>query len=157
MNYLYKNRDNSRKLPFDVLNIIYEYADPFLYVKKQIIHKSYCLDDFMYKRMKKEIGKTFSNSHNGWGEYVIYKYNILWNYNSHIIITPSNINAQENKIHIVNFYKLLFSPKPTSICGLATFLLGSYRTKIIMDLEANGHTINRRYSTKQLYKKWIKL
>lgn len=149
MNYLYKNRDNSLKLPFDVLNIIYEYADPFLYVKRQIRNKTYCLDNFMYQRMKKEIEKTFINSHNGWGHYYLF--------NSDISITPHNIKALEHKTAIIETYKIMFFNPSTSICGLRTFPIGSYRTKIIMDLEANGYTINRRYSTKQLYKQWIKL
>ena len=103
MNYLhkvlYKERDRSRKLPFDVMNIIYEYSDPLHFVKQQIINKDYDLDEIMYQK------------------------------NSSIFI-----------------------------CGLLTkYNIYSHRTKLIIDLKANGHKADSRYSTKQLYKKWLKL
>ena len=41
MNYLAKNTENSLLLPCDVMKLIYEYADPFLYIKKQIENKQY--------------------------------------------------------------------------------------------------------------------
>jgi hypothetical protein len=44
MNYLLKNLNNSLTLPVDVMKIIYEYADPFIYIKKQIENKSYKLN-----------------------------------------------------------------------------------------------------------------
>lgn len=52
MNFLKQNLDNSLILPFDILNDIYEYADPLLHIRKQIENKEYDLDEIMYKRMK---------------------------------------------------------------------------------------------------------
>lgn len=43
MNYLSKNTENSLLLPNDVMKLIYEYADPFLYIRKRIENKSYKL------------------------------------------------------------------------------------------------------------------
>lgn len=43
MNYLRENLTNSLILPFDVVKIIYEYADPFIYIKNQIKNKEYKL------------------------------------------------------------------------------------------------------------------
>ncbi len=60
MNYLYKNRDNSRKLLFDVMNIIYKYADPFRLVKQQIVKKDNDLEEIMYKRMLRFIKDQIS-------------------------------------------------------------------------------------------------
>ena len=36
MNYLAKNLNNSLSLPYTVLKIIYEYADPLIDIRKQI-------------------------------------------------------------------------------------------------------------------------
>jgi len=41
MYYLAKNTKNSLLLPYDVMKLIYEYADPFIYIKKQIENKDY--------------------------------------------------------------------------------------------------------------------
>ncbi len=43
MNYLAKHLNNSLELPYDIMNLIYEYADPFIYVRKQIEDKDYKL------------------------------------------------------------------------------------------------------------------
>jgi hypothetical protein len=156
MNYLYINRDNSTILPFDVMNIIYEFADPLPLIKYAIINKSYCLDDIMYKKMRKIIEKTFTTSHNDWGLYIIfYTY-----FTPRNILTPSNINNENMKQDIINYYKklYLFASKQNKICGLYPHgTVGDYRYKLINDIAANGHPVNRKYSTKQLYKKWVKL
>jgi hypothetical protein len=150
MNYLYKNRDNSRKLPFDVMNIIYQYADPLAEVKKQIVNKDYDLDEIKYKRMIREIENNFINSNN--------EYEMIWRDN-YIVVNPSNIHTIEKK-HIISYYNFLFNitrQKRYKICGLDPDYLCSYRDSIISSLEASGHKVNNRYSTKQLYKKWLKL
>jgi hypothetical protein len=41
MNYLAKNTNNSLLLPYDVMKLIYEYADPFIHINKQIENKDY--------------------------------------------------------------------------------------------------------------------
>jgi hypothetical protein len=41
MNYLAKNLNTSLSLPYDVMKIIYEYADPMFAIIKQIENKSY--------------------------------------------------------------------------------------------------------------------
>ena len=60
MDYLYKHRDHSRKLPFDVMNIIYQYADAFRLVRQQIVNKDYDLDEAKYKIIIAEIKKHFN-------------------------------------------------------------------------------------------------
>lgn len=41
MNYLKNNLANSKSLPFDVMRLIYEYADPLIAIKKQIENQNY--------------------------------------------------------------------------------------------------------------------
>lgn len=148
MNYLYKNRDNSRKLPFDVMNIIYEYADPMVNIRKQIVNKEYNLDNIMYKRMIKKIKRHLSLGLN----YYIDFYEPI-NY--------MNMYEEIHKQPILNHYKqyiLYYEKYRRRVCGLdRRYNFYCQRTKIIMDLEANGVKVNKRYSTKQLYKKWLKL
>ena len=149
MNELYKNRDKSRKLPFDVMNIIYEYADPMLYVKKQIVNKEYDLDEIMYKRYLKEIRKDISRGLGG------------INIDFYTYIDHTNMYEEKYKQHILNYYKqlILYNERyRIRICGLYA-RIDSYchRSKIIMDLETNGIKVNRKHSKKQLYKKWVKL
>ena len=147
MNYLYKNRDNSLYLPFDVMNIIYEYADPIVKIKKQIINKEYNLDEIMYKRLLIKIKKDFSR---GLGYYIDF-----------YEINPNDIYNEIHKYPMLNhyrFYTLYYEKYRRRICGLDTrYDLYCQRTKIIMDLVANGVKVNKKYSTKQLYKKWLKL
>ena len=60
MNYLANNINNSLTLPFDVVKIIYEYADPFIYIKKQIENKSYKLNiSYRYKAEPSICGLTY--------------------------------------------------------------------------------------------------
>ena len=151
MNYLYKNRDNSRKLPFDVMNIIYEYADPMIQIRKQIVNKEYNLDIIMFERMVKYIKNEFSGG-------------LTFYLNYYEEINENNIYI--HKQSILNYYKryILYNALlRTRICGLDrryNFFSQNYlsqRTKIIMDLELNNIKVNNKYSTKQLYKKWLKL
>jgi hypothetical protein len=150
MDYLYKHRDHSRKLPFDVMNIIYEYADAMMKIRKQIANKNYDLDEIKYKRMIREIENNFINSNN--------EYEMIWRDN-YIVVNPSNIHNIEKK-HIISYYNYLFNitrQKRYKICGLDPDYLCSYRSSIIRSLEASGHKVNNKYSTKQLYKRWLKL
>ena len=148
MNELYKNRDKSRKLPFDVMNIIYEYADPMLYVKKQIVNKEYDLDNIMYKRMIKQIKKQLSR---GLDFYIDF----------YEPINHRNMYEERHKQYILNHYKqyiLYYERYKRRVCGLDRgYNIHYQRTKIIEDLNANGKKADTRYSTKQLYKKWVKL
>jgi len=47
MDFLKSNLNNSLILPFDVMLIIYQYADPFYYIHQQIDNGEYCLNDIM--------------------------------------------------------------------------------------------------------------
>jgi hypothetical protein len=158
MDYLYKHRDNSRKLPFDVMNIIYEYADPFLAVKKQIVNKDYDLEEIMYKRILRFIKDRISRGL----EFYIDFYEPITHINMY--------NKKHKQVMLYDYREYtLYSEtyRKRRICGLDIryehflerdkIILEMERDKIIMDLEANGHKVNRRYSTKQLYKKWLKL
>lgn len=147
MNYLYKNRDNSRKLPFDVMNIIYEYADPMINIRKQIVNKEYNLDDIMYKRLLIKIKKDMSRG--------------LRYYIDFYDIKPNDIDNKIHKNILLSHYKqytLYYERYMFRVCGLdRRYNFYCQRTKLIMDLNANGIKVNNRYSTKQLYKKWLKL
>lgn len=170
MNYLANNLNNSLTLSYDLMRLVYEYADPLNAIRKQIKNKEYDLDEIMYKRMKKHIIKN---------EYD--KSNISYCLHNHIgqrygfmFITNSNIDNIELKYMILNAksgYKDLFlwkSTRPNQICGLNPFYKSEYRYKMLEDLEykmsleyANNITKKyityRSYSTKQLYKKWLKI
>lgn len=145
MNYLYKNRDNSRKLPFDVMNIIYEYADPMLNVRKQIVNKEYDLDEIMYKRIIKEIEKTFISG------------TFWYNLNTDIV-TSNTLYEAIHKQTMLHYYRqniLYYEKYRVRICGLD--IRYNQRNRIMEDLYSNGVKVNTRYSTNQLYKKWLKL
>jgi hypothetical protein len=147
MNYLYKNRNNSRKLPFDVMNIIYEYADPMIKIRKQIVNKEYNLDDIMYKRLLIKIKKNFSRG--------------LSYYADFYEIEPNDVDNEIHKNVILNHHKqytLYYERYARRVCGLdRRYNFYCQRTKIISDLNANRKKVNNRYSTKQLYKIWLKL
>ena len=124
MNYLEKNLNNSLTLPYELMRIIYEYADPFNAIRKQIESKDYKLrDEFYYKDF----------------DY----------YNTYY----------DSKYITIQFIR---------ICNLHPYFNGAYRSQMIKDLQlkkdfdyTNGLTtkyINyKNYSTKQIYKLWLKL
>ncbi len=148
MNYLYKNRDNSRKLPFDVMNIIYQYADSLRLVKQQIVNKDYNLEEIMYTRILRFLENRASK---GLDFYLgPYQY-----------ASRDDMYDDKQKQPMLNYYRkniLYYETYRKRICGLdRRYNFYCQRTKIIMDLEASGHKVNSRYSTKQLYKKWLKL
>lgn len=98
MNYFYKNRDNSLYLPFDVMNIIYEYADPMVNIRKQIINKEFNLDNIMYERKIKEIKTYFKRG------YCIDFYQIEYNDIENIIHKPVLLKHYK-KYNLFNEYK----------------------------------------------------
>lgn len=162
MDYLYKNLDRSKSLPYDVMNIIYEYADPMVHIRKEIEKSHNLLDNIMYEKMKKYIQNRYI-------EYDRYDYNI----NETYIITPQEINDIELKHILLDAYKQKYFWRLrliNKICGLNTFYKCSYRGQMIEDLSLVEHIklslnpaniknfINHRnYSTKEIYKNWIKL
>lgn len=104
MNYLAKNIENSLLLPSDVMKLIYEYANPFIYIKKTIENKEYDLDEIMYKRMKSYILKYYRNNPNS-------IYYMIGNYDDIIFLNKHNINDKEYKYAILNYiggYKSMF-------------------------------------------------
>lgn len=117
MNYLKQNRANSIILPYDVMNIIYEYADPMSSICKQINNKEYDLDEIMYKKMKNYISKFYFNKN--------YSY-FISNANISLIITKNNINDITIKEMLLTGnagYKksFLFKHKNNKICGHFVF------------------------------------
>jgi len=145
--------------PYDIMRIIYEYADPLNQVRKQIENKKYDLDEFMYQRMKRILRENFDN---GRDEYYI---SPMTHINNYVIITKTNLDDNRNRDLIINGwcgYKseyLKFSKKTPNICGVYTNYGSSlYRNQMIKDLKVV--TPNIRYekrSIKQLYKLWKKL
>jgi hypothetical protein len=162
MNYLKKNLHNS-KLPYDIMRLIYEYADPLLAVIKQIENAEYDLDELMYQKMKKMILKHFTlDSYISFHEGLHNDY-----YGNEIVIDIHNMDNSIFKDVILNYsngYKQLFLYKhkiKPLICGLKKGDDDTYRHQILSDLQYNTQPVKKtkykRYSTKQLYKKWIKL
>jgi len=163
MNYLKKNLHNSQLLPYDVMKIISDYAQPLFL--KQIENGDYDLDELMYQKMKKMILKHFTlDTYITFHQYLHNNY-----YGDEIIIDIHNIDNSIFKDVILNYsngYKQLFLYKhktPPLICGLKKGYDDTYRHQILSDLQYNTQPVkkskykNKRYSTKQLYKKWIKL
>ncbi len=103
MNYLKNNLENSKVLPYDVMKIIYEYADPLLAIMKQIKNKEYDLDEIMYQRMKTFIIKKNQT-------YIYYTY-YLYTANIELYIHRHNIHNRDLKEYLLNAregYKELF-------------------------------------------------
>lgn len=159
MNYLAKNLSNSLLLPYDVMKLIYEYADPLIAIRKQIENKDYDLDEIMYQRMIKYIIKTtYIPNH------ISYLLTNIDSNQNFIFIENSNIydrNLKNYLLNAFNGYKNIFLWKitrPTNICGLESFYVCSYRQKMIKDIQITNNKIYYiKYSTKQIYKKWLKL
>ena len=158
MNYLAKNTNNSLLLPYDVMKLIYEYADPLNAVRKQIENKDYDLDEIMYKRMKKHIIKSMFFSYCLFVEQT----------NETYYIDNNNINNVDLKSIILNAkcgYKDFFlykSKRPAYICGLSSNNIEFIKVLMIWDLQtANIYKSKNpnydKYTTKNVYKKWLKL
>lgn len=143
MNYLKKNLHNSRALPYDIMKLISEYAEP--YFLKQIENKDYDLDEIMYKRMIKYINAYYNLYH----RISFFDKNDMLN----------NESYGYRKI----FLKEYNSQK---ICGLycnPIYHPLQYRKyKMLSDLEhakiyKNKNMNYDRYKMKNVYKKWLKL
>jgi hypothetical protein len=168
MEYLKKNLDNSLILPYDIMLSIYEYADYFCDIRRQIENKECDLQDIMYNRMKKYITTRF---------FVDNHYYMLSHYDgeqvSTFIIGPHNIDDIDLKDKLLNWYHgykhyfLWKSKKTQSICGIETHFSPNYLTseyfKSRMEdqikLTNNEEKYIRYdiYNVKQIYKMWINL
>lgn len=156
MNYLKNNLENSKVLPYDVMKIIYEYADPLLAIMKQIENKEYDLDEIMYQRMKKFIIRND----------IHYSY-YLYTANIELYIHRHNIHNRDLKEYLLNArsgYKELFlsEHKLNKICGLYNHNLNYKKIRMICDLRCANiykrrNTNCNEYKIKNVYKKWLKL
>ena len=61
MEFLKNNLNNSSILNYDIMKMIYEYADPMVEIRKQINNREYDLDEIMYNRMKSKILNKLNN------------------------------------------------------------------------------------------------
>jgi hypothetical protein len=155
MNYLKSNLSNSQILPYDVMKLIYEYADPIDGIRKQIDNKEYDLDEIMYNRMKKEILNRFD----------VYYLNRWSNQHQVTIVDKTNIDNISIRDLIINAelgYKDCYLTEHKSknkICGMDTRYGESFcRIQMIKDLkEVKPNVRYKIRSIKQLYKLWVKL
>lgn len=145
MNYLKKNLHNSIALPYDIMKIISEYAEP--YYLKQIENKDYNLDDIMYRRM---INLNIKCS------YRFFDYSYRYFDNDFIEVL--------DKLGIVYMYKNYFLQENEikKICGLNHHNLGYRKYLMILDLRhakiyKSTNTNYEKYKMKNVYKKWLKL
>ena len=158
MNYLKQNLHNSITLNYDIMKLIYEYADPLCSIRKQIDNKEFDLDEIMYNRMKNEI---MNNLNNGLGEYYLSN----WSIRQVIVINKMNINDfcfRDLIIYGQCGYKDLYlyqRLRQTKICGLdPTYGSSFFRYEMIKDLKEAKPNVNyTTRSIKNLYKLWIKL
>jgi len=158
MNYLKENLHNSITLNYDIMKLIYEYADHLCGIRKQIENKTFDLDEIMYNRMKKEIINTLNN---GLDEY----YLNYWTNDQMTAINETNIDEDSLRDLIIYGqcgYKDLYlyqRLRKTKICGLEPTYGSSYfRYEMIRDLKEVKPNVNYiTRSIKQLYKLWIKL
>jgi len=163
MDYLLNNLNNSLTLPHDVLQLIYEYADPFRHIRMELLSfYSFILEEKMYNKSK------------GYILYLLHQepeYGILRI--DDFIITFSNINDYNLRNIIINEYKkytLWRHARQPDICGLNPKYKSTayYRNQMIWDLELRmvmmyeiDSTIKyisyKKRSLKQLYQLWVKL
>lgn len=135
MNYLAKNLNNSRTLPYDIMKLIYEYADPFIAIRRQIENKEYDLDEIMYQKMIKLINKNHP----------------VYAYANHM----SNLT-------ILEMYKGYFFIEYPKICGLNHHNMGYKKYLMILDLQyakvyKSSNKNYDKYKMNNVYKKWLKL
>ncbi len=163
MNYLGKNLAHSKDLPYDVMKLIYEYADPLIAIRKQIETADYDLDEIMYQRMKKYMLKYYIDD-SMFREYMM-------NHNDEIILfNQININDINFKYAILNYncgYKKMFlwrHKRNQSICGLHSCYtdIESKKYKMLCDLQDTKiykcrNTNGNEYKMENVYKKWLKL
>ena len=161
MDFLKENLHNSITLNYDIMNLIYQYADSLCSIRKQIENKQFDLEEIMYNRMKKEIMNTLNTLNNGLGEYNLDD----WTIGQVSLVNKTNIDDCSLRHLIINGrcgYKNLYlyqRLRKTKICGLnPTYGLSYFRYKMIKDLkEVKPNVRYENRSIKQLYKLWVKL
>lgn len=166
MQFLEQNLDNSLILPYDIMRTIYEYADSFAPIRRQIENKECNLDEIMYKRMKKFITSRYIIANHTY---------MLSNYDAGIVSTFEighyNIDDIQLRDKLLNWnhgYKEFFlwkSKKMQSLCGIEThysphYLTSEYfRYKMIGQLEITNTEYKHRYlcmmSSTDIYDLWI--
>jgi hypothetical protein len=159
MNYLKKNLHNSQSLPYDVMKLISEYAQP--YYLKQIENADYDLDEIMYKRMKKIMLKNYIDDTRS-------QLYMMFHNDEIILFNLNNINDINFKYAILNYqrgYKNMFlwrHKRNQSICGLRYTDIEGRKYKMLSDLRdakiyKYRNTRGNEYKMKNIYKKWVKL
>jgi len=159
MNYLKKNLKNSSALPYDVMKIIYLYADPLCGVIDKIENKKYDLNTIMYERMKKHLVNR--------SKYQIY-YSLLTHTGVGIEINNDNINDINLKNNLLNDicgYKHFFLWKHkrfTHICGLEPSIKNEYCYRMREDLKYTESYKNNPFfycskNLQEIYQEWLKL
>jgi hypothetical protein len=163
MNYLKANLDNSLILPYDVMLLIYEYADPFTAIRPLIERDNNdMLEDIMYKRMINYIKKGYLNT--PFGEYDLYDKTY-----GYIVINMLNIDDKYYKDKILNCihgYReyFLWKSKVNKICGKTInelnlgWISKDLEIKYKMDI-ALGKQIDKLYidDFRREFKVWLKL
>lgn len=158
MDTLKNNLNNSSLLPYDIMYLIYEFADNLKPIRTQLENQEYDLDEIMYERMKKHIIDKCKNQIN---------YYVSGSYSKKLIeLNNTNINDVKFKNNIINDnggYKHKFLSKAnqlTGICGLRPNECFQV-AKMLTDLEYAEDSIKtqipHRYTHKKLYKLWVKL
>ena len=143
MNYLAKHLNNSLELPYDVMKLIYEYADPLIDVRKQIETKEYDLNELMYQRMMTLINNNHLVYHRVYDDL----------HHNDLLVNPS----------ILELYKGYFLIEYPKICGLYNYNnMGYKKFLMICDLRhakiyKSTNTNYDKYKMKNVYKKWLKL
>lgn len=155
MDTLKNNLNNSPLLPYDIMYLIYEFADNLKPIRNQIENKEYDLDEIMYKRMKKYIisRSIFEINHylrppNSWNMIEINENNI------------NDIKLKNNLLNDGSGYKYLFLRKVTmltKICGLDPSSGYSYHSQMVKDLSCSKTYYNYSNSFKEFYQEWVKL
>lgn len=153
MNYLEKNLHKSKLFPYDIMKIIYEYADPFNKIRKQIENKEYDLDEIMYERMKKYILSTLRVYHN---------YTVS-DENGYVFLNENNIDDRTYYNLILNgnsgYKKWFFNhiKLHNKICGMINNP-DYFRWHFIEDLKIVKPDVRYELrSNKQLYPLWKNL
>lgn len=156
MDTLKNNLNNSSLLPYDVMNLIYEFADNLKPIRNQIKNKEYDLDEIMYGRMKKHI---ISNWRHEFGYYYLYSPNAM----NSIEINYNNIHDIKFKNNLLNDncgYRHFFLWKVkrlTNICGLEPSIKMAYQSQMMKDLSCIQTYNNFSYNLKEFYQEWVKL
>ena len=155
MDTLKNNLNNSSLLPYDVMNLIYEYADTLKPIRTQLEKKEYDLDEIMYGRMKKFIINKCKNQ--------IYHYLCPPNSMNMIEIDNNNIHDIQFKNNLLNDnqgYRHFFLWKVkrlTNICGLEPSIKNEYQYQMMKDLSCIQTYNNFSYNLKEFYQDWVKL